>query len=607
MELKERLIVNYNDVSDVIRNVLDEMRDLRSDSFVRRILSSKDLDAVREWENLLQKRLEEPFSLVVMGDFKRGKSTLINAILGKKLAPTNVTPETVTINRILYGEESSREAVLRNGMRIHLEEPELGRAELEKIMERLPSPIDYINIQEPNEVLREISIVDTPGMGDIMGEFDEQVYSYIGQADAVIYVASALSPLSESEQVFLSTMLRPQSFSRLFLIINMADCLDSEKDIKRVKALILDRARAVSMNASVFAISSLDEFCRKTGKKRPNMDLAPMLETAFQAFNTALQEDILLQKEAIRAERLVKLGRNMVQDTRRRIELIGNMLGVKRSELKEMEEKCHADMVNIDSRLQKSCDELDMLSIQLSRQAREWMAEFLERMKREVASIGNSQSTVTLQKHLQFYLSDSIKQGILACIGIHRTMMEAKMKECAEEFTKESLQLLPEQRLGEIHVQLADISWTTVDTAAYAINTGAEVLLGTESEVYTLVSLVTNVVGGFCRENKKKTSQQEILNPLLKNFSDLEDKVLEQVDAAYKQMKQASCKQLEELFEAQLDISLTSLNQAQKVLQEEEFKEEDLKDKLRVAFENLNRVDALLDGTGIDLLVTNQE
>ena len=80
MELQERLVVNYEDICNVVRRVTDEIKDLRSDSFIRRILSDKDQDALRKWEDLLNKRISDPFSIVIMGDFKRGKSTLINSL-----------------------------------------------------------------------------------------------------------------------------------------------------------------------------------------------------------------------------------------------------------------------------------------------------------------------------------------------------------------------------------------------------------------------------------------------------------------------------------------------------------------------------------------------
>lgn len=599
MELNERIVIDYESVCDVVRRVLEEMRELRADSFVRRILSAKDMEAVRRWESLLQRRLEEPFSIVVMGDFKRGKSTFINAILGKQVVPSNVTPETVTINRIFYGETPEREAVLTNGMRIRLEAEELGRAQLEQLMERLPAPVETIDIREPLESLREISIVDTPGMGDVLKQFDEQVHSYIARADAVIYIASALAPLSETEQTFLSGILRPQSFSRLFLVVNMADCLDSGEDIRRVKALIEERVRAVSVNTAVFAVSALDELCRKLGKKRPNPELAHALEDGFRALYTAMQDDILLQKEAIQSQRLVAISRDMLRDVRNRIELIGKMLGIKKSELRQMEQQCHTDMANIDRRLQKSTEGLEQLSRQLCREARGWMEEFLGRMRQELASLGTSQPTSVLQKHLQFYLSDHIRQAILACLSAHRPQIENALREGAKEFSHENLRVAGDGRLEDISIQLADISWTSVDTASFAVNTGAEILLGTESQLYGIVSGISTLVGGFLRESKMKNRQVDLLGPLLEKFPDIREDVFAQLDAAYGQMSKAACARLSELFRSQLDASLEALGQAQKVLQDEDVREEELSAQLAVAGEILDRAGQMLDGTGI--------
>ena len=55
------------------------------------------------WLRDIRAQRDTPFTLVVAGDFKRGKSTFINALLGEEVVPTDVTTETVTLNRISYG------------------------------------------------------------------------------------------------------------------------------------------------------------------------------------------------------------------------------------------------------------------------------------------------------------------------------------------------------------------------------------------------------------------------------------------------------------------------------------------------------------------------
>ena len=326
---------------------------------------------------------------------------------------------------------------------------------------------------------------------------------------------------------------------------------------------------------------------------------AEALESGFEAFYAAVDDDILLQKEVIQAQRLVGLSRSMIKDTRSRIELIGKMLGIKKSELQQMEQQCHTDMANIDLRLRKSTEGLETLSRRLCREARGWMDIFLSRMKQELTALGSSQPTSILQKHLQFYLSDHIRQAILACLGAHRPQMEKCLREYAQGFSQESLRGIGEGQLQDVSIQLADISWTSVDTAAFAINTGSELLFGTESQMHGIISGISTLVGGFWRESKMKTRQQDILQPLLEKFPDISEDVFAQLENAYAQMSKAACNRLAEMFRSQMDISLEALEQAQKVLQNEDLREEELKEQLSVTGEILDRAERLLDSTGI--------
>lgn len=99
-DLSSRMLVDFDDVKEGLGEILDEVQSLRNDSFMKKILSDEDVKRIKVWESTLKKRASDEFSVVVMGDFKRGKSTLINAILGKNVAPADVAPETMTINKI---------------------------------------------------------------------------------------------------------------------------------------------------------------------------------------------------------------------------------------------------------------------------------------------------------------------------------------------------------------------------------------------------------------------------------------------------------------------------------------------------------------------------
>lgn len=157
----------------------------------------------------LRSRLEEDFSFVVIGDFKRGKSMLINALLGTPVVTTNVTPETITLNEIAYGSQCTVEACLEDGGRVRLVQEELTAERLARLLEQLPQPLDHLNIKVPVPWLEGLRLVDTPGTGDVLKRFDRQVHDYLVKADMVCVLISPFSPLSETERAFLRGSVIP--------------------------------------------------------------------------------------------------------------------------------------------------------------------------------------------------------------------------------------------------------------------------------------------------------------------------------------------------------------------------------------------------------------
>ena len=186
--------VTKRNVSEDIALIRKKMGDLISNDKIAEVLGEEFVGELREWDQAVEKKCEEPFTLVILGEFKRGKSTVINALLGKELAPINVTPETYTINEITYGNIQTVEAILENGTRVPLTLEDITREQLEKRMKLFPSPISYVQIKDNSPILKELRIVDTPGLSDLES-LDKQVMDYIVNADAIMLaVRYALHP-----------------------------------------------------------------------------------------------------------------------------------------------------------------------------------------------------------------------------------------------------------------------------------------------------------------------------------------------------------------------------------------------------------------------------
>ena len=337
MEKNDRRIIDFEEVKTILQQTAEELHLLCRDSPTKKLLGDVLIRRIEDGERMLRRRLTEPFHLVVTGDFKRGKSMLINALLGRETVPTAVTPETATINEISWGEEPSCEAVLENGRRIRLSPEDIRRDSIESLKKELPSPIRFVRLRENIPLLKDITLVDTPGTGELMQAFDSQVSAYLAGADAVIFVLSARSPLSLTEQAFLSSSVRPRSFSRILAVMNQCDCLDAEEDILRVRRLVQERLCEILPDTQVFAVSALDELCRKTGAQRPAPELERFLETQFLAFEDALQNDILLQREVIQSERCIAAAKAVLLDLENQLRLLRQSIKAGTEELEQRE------------------------------------------------------------------------------------------------------------------------------------------------------------------------------------------------------------------------------------------------------------------------------
>ncbi|NJM23913.1 MAG: hypothetical protein HC907_37645 [Richelia sp. SM1_7_0] len=89
-------------------------------------------------------------------------------------------------------------------------------------------------MKQPVEWLQGVRLVDTPGTGDILHKFDRQLQTYLQKADVVVWVMSALAPLSESEQAFLKLAVLPQDFPKLLFAINWMDIIPNDIEAERV-------------------------------------------------------------------------------------------------------------------------------------------------------------------------------------------------------------------------------------------------------------------------------------------------------------------------------------------------------------------------------------
>lgn len=173
------------------------------------------------------RQLDRLFLLVVVGEFNAGKSTFINALLGRRLLDEGVTPTTRRIHRVIHGES------------VHTEIDDHG-------FEVLRAPI---------ELLERLEIVDTPGTNALAREHEAITREFVPRSDLVLFITSADRPFSESERAFLESI---RSWGKkVVVVVNKVDFLATDEDRFQIEAFIRDGAVGLlDFNPDVFLVSA---------------------------------------------------------------------------------------------------------------------------------------------------------------------------------------------------------------------------------------------------------------------------------------------------------------------------------------------------------------
>ncbi|GAB4135812.1 MAG: hypothetical protein Kow0040_21400 [Thermogutta sp.] len=202
----------------------------------RRIVSTlgdkADATVVQAIEQAEAALWADRFCLAVMGKAKRGKSTLINAILGRTddlVAPVDKLPASSAISRIRWAERENAVVVFRDGRREPISFSRIREYVTEEYNPENRKGVDVVEIEGPFSGLESgFELVDTPGAGSIHEHHDALLYAFIPQADAVIILVTARMPLDQDELDLLKKV-KENDIRKIFFAINRVDeCTEKE-------------------------------------------------------------------------------------------------------------------------------------------------------------------------------------------------------------------------------------------------------------------------------------------------------------------------------------------------------------------------------------------
>ncbi|EPS74309.1 hypothetical protein M569_00446, partial [Genlisea aurea] len=177
-------------------------------------------------------QLDDPFLLVIVGEFNSGKSSFINALLGERYLMDGVVPTTSEITFLRYSES-------------HVDGQRCERHPDGQYVCYIPAPI-----------LKEMIIVDTPGTNVILKRQQRLTEEFIPRADLLLFVMSADRPLTESEVVFLR--YTQQWKKKIIFVLNKSDLFRNEDEVEKIVSFVEENVRNMlnAENVTLFSVSS---------------------------------------------------------------------------------------------------------------------------------------------------------------------------------------------------------------------------------------------------------------------------------------------------------------------------------------------------------------
>lgn len=177
-------------------------------------------------EELIDKLENQKITVSVIGQFKRGKSQTVNAILEDKILPVGIVPVTAVVTSINYGPKAAT-VCFDNGI-----VKEIGFDEMSQYINEQENCDNHLGVSRvelycPSDFLKNgLTFVDTPGVGSVHQKNTDAAYSYVKESDAVIFMLSVDSPINQIEIDFLKNA--GEYAAKFYFAVNKIDTIDED-------------------------------------------------------------------------------------------------------------------------------------------------------------------------------------------------------------------------------------------------------------------------------------------------------------------------------------------------------------------------------------------
>jgi len=355
------------------------------------------------------------FNIVVMGQFKRGKTSLINTLIGDDLLPVAVVPLTSIATIITYGEDTKISVCFNDGRCETIEINQLADYVTEKGNPKNIKDVAEVYITYPSKYLKDgVRLVDTPGVGSVYQHNTDVAYRYLPKSDAVFFLVSVDQPMSQNELDFLKDV--KEYSSKIFFILNKKDYLNDKELLESVE-FIKNVLSEIYQSPKIYPISAKMALL---AKKENNPDL--LKKSGIEDFLAELNRFLMEEKGNVLLEAVTKHILKTLMQTEFEIDLeIKSM----KMPLGELEEKLKLFEEKKTEILQKKSDFEILLEGEIKNLIKNVLEEDINNHKKQL--------TTALQKELE---KKYLENKNLPLNELYKTLEDAVISEIKLAFDK---------------------------------------------------------------------------------------------------------------------------------------------------------------------------
>lgn len=459
--------------------------------------------------NNLQKRVEsDNFKVLVVGEFKRGKSTFINALLGAEILPSYAKPCTAIINEIKWGE--TRRAVL------HFSLDENGNNQPSPKEIPIDQIEDYVVIKDgvnekeaihnmPYEKVElfwdldlcknGVEIIDSPGLNE--NEVRQKVtMDYLSTVDAILFVLTCEALASQSEIDVINNTLRKAGHEDIFFVCNRFDSI-RKKEQEDIKQYGINKLAPLTKKGAkrVFFISALKALEGRLDNEQEEVEISGVLplEKDLQEFLIQDRGKIKLLRPAMELRRSIQEARRIIPERRTLLQTDVKTLEQRYAEAQKPLQELEMQRQQINSRVNNF---LEDMRLAVRTKAQEFYVKLADQKINEW--ITNYEIKEPIEFFKLEFLTTQIKRVVTEITEFFQQQIESELN----GWQSQELEPMIKQRLDSLKFEidqqavkfLQDIDSLRLQIAPGSFN--ASTLVDSEKKVSPLERILATA-GGF--------------------------------------------------------------------------------------------------------------